>query len=98
MLNSFHFTGLFQHPPENIKKTGFLMSSGGTKRERGMKWVNKRMLPLAGLTSQRYTKELFPKGVSEPSQTSKKAVTQPAFTCSKSIIETPERCVKSVQS
>ena len=74
------------------------MSSGGTKRERGMKWVNKRMLPLAGLTSQRYTKELFPKGVSEPSQTSKKAVTQPAFTCSKSIIETPERCVKSVQS
>ena len=36
-----HFMPLVSFiPPENIKTKGFLMFSGGTERDHGMKWVN----------------------------------------------------------
>ena len=38
IINPFHATGL-SIPPENIRKPGFLMFSGGLERVSGMKWI-----------------------------------------------------------
>ena len=39
-LKPFHATGLFIYPLKQQKIKGFLMFSGGIKKDRGMKWVN----------------------------------------------------------
>ena len=44
MINPFHAIGLFQYPPENIRKPEvflcFLMFLGGVEIDQGIKWVN----------------------------------------------------------